>query len=273
MVAMMDTKAPVRRGRTQVDAMQSDAAQAALPMPPGESVDARATTAAPDRPDALAGMKVERSVATLRSLTLEKMRDAILDFRFKPGERLVERTLCEKLGVSRSVVREVLRHLEAEGLVESIPHQGPAVTRPDPAQAAQIYEIRGLLESEAARACALHASDAAIAGLAAAIDRIDEAFRSALPREVLRRTTEFYELLFTAAGKEVAWDVVRSLNARINHLRGMTISADGRHEAAIAEMRALHGAIARRDGEAAYAASRAHVAKVAALAAGILAQI
>src|SRR5215813_6435109 len=99
-------------------------------------------------------MRVDRSGKTLRGLALEKMRDAILDFRLRPGERLVERTLCERLGVSRTVVREVLRHLEAEGLVESIPQQGPAVARPDPARAAQIYEIRALLEADAARACA-----------------------------------------------------------------------------------------------------------------------
>ncbi|HSI39525.1 MAG TPA: GntR family transcriptional regulator [Xanthobacteraceae bacterium] len=218
-------------------------------------------------------MKVARSVATLRSLTLEKMRDAILDFRFKPGERLVERTLCERLGVSRSVVREVLRHLEAEGLVETIPHQGPAVTRPDPAQAAQIYEIRALLESEAARACALHASEAAIADLGRVIDEIDAAFQTGSLREVLRRTGEFYETLFLAAGKEVAWDVVRSLTARINHLRSMTIATEGRHAAAIGEMRRLHEALVRRDGTAAYEASRAHVATVARLAGAILSTI
>ncbi|MDQ0301475.1 GntR family transcriptional regulator [Ancylobacter polymorphus] len=218
-------------------------------------------------------MKVERSVPTLRSLTLEKMRDAILDFRFKPGERLVERQLCERLGVSRSVVREVLRHLEAEGLVETIPHQGPAVTKPDPAQAAQIYEIRALLESEAARACALNAPEAAIAELGGVIDEIDAAFRTGSPREVLRRTTEFYEKLFVAAGKEVAWDVVRSLNARINHLRSMTIAQQGRHADAIAEMRRLHAALMQRDGEGAYEASRAHVATVARLAGAILARI
>src|SRR5438067_10611348 len=93
-------------------------------------------------------LRVDRTTKSLRELTLEKLRDAILDFRFQPGERLVERTLCDRLGVSRTVVREVLRHLEAEGLVETIQNQGPAVTRPDPASAAQVYEIRALLEAE-----------------------------------------------------------------------------------------------------------------------------
>ena len=71
------------------------------------------------QPDALL---IDRPAKTLRQLALEKMREAILTMKFRPGERLVERALCERLGVSRSVVREVLRHLESEGLVETIPN-------------------------------------------------------------------------------------------------------------------------------------------------------
>ena len=83
-------------------------------------------------------LKIERSNKTLRQLTLETLRDAILDSRFR-------RTLCDLTCVSRTVVREVLRHLESEGLVQTLPHQGPIVARPDLAQAEQIYEIRELL--------------------------------------------------------------------------------------------------------------------------------
>lgn len=211
-------------------------------------------------------LRVDRNTKTLRELTLEKMRDAILDFRLRPGERLVERTLCERLGVSRTVVREVLRHLETEGLVESIPHQGPAVARPDPTKAAQIYEIRALLEAEAARACALRATPADIKRLGAAIDRIEQAFARHSPREVIKMTTEFYEVLFACAGKSVAWDVVQSLNARINHLRAMTISTPGRDKVAIQEMRRILDAIGRRDADDAHAASLEHVRVVAELA-------
>jgi len=220
--------------------------------------------------DQNAEMRVDRSARTLRELTLEKLRDAILDFRFQPGERLVERTLCDRLGVSRTVVREVLRHLEAEGLVETIPNQGPAVTRPDPASAAQVYEIRALLEAEATCACAQMASPSDVARLSAAVDTIQAAFAAGNSRGVLKATTDFYEILFKIAGKSVAWNVVQSLNARINHLRAMTISTPGRSRNAIAEMRVIVAAIGRHDVEGARQASMAHVHAVAALARQVL---
>jgi DNA-binding GntR family transcriptional regulator len=217
-------------------------------------------------------LRIDRSTKTLRELALEKMRDGILNFHFRPGERLVERTLCERLGVSRTVVREVLRHLEAEGLVESGPQQGPAVARPDPTKAAQIYEIRALLEAEAARACARKATPADISRLRKAIDRNEEAFATGNARDVLKGTTDFYEALFSCAGKDVAWDVVKSLNARINHLRSITISTPGRGVAAIGEMRRILAAIEVGDGDAAYIASMDHVNVVATLAQAALAE-
>lgn len=213
-----------------------------------------------------ASLRVERSAKTLRELTLEKMRDAILGFRFRPGERLVERNLCAQLGVSRTVVREVLRHLETEGLVETIPHQGPAVARPDVARAAQIYEIRGLLEALAAQACAEMATDADIARLASALERIAAAYAARNPPDVLRATTVFYEVLFLSGGKSVAWEVVRPLNARINQLRAMTIATPGREVTGLAEMRGIYEAVARRDPGAAYRVSLDHVARASALA-------
>ena len=211
-------------------------------------------------------MRIDRSAKTLRELALEKMRDGILNFRFRPGERLVERTLCDLLGVSRTVVREVLRHLEAEGLVESVPHQGPIVARPDPAKAEQIYEIRALLEAEAARVCAQKARASDIARLRQAIDRNELGFAQGNARDVLKGTTDFYEALFSCAGKEVAWEVVKSLNARINHLRSMTISTPGRGHAAILEMRRILSAIEAGDPEGAYAATMDHLGVVKDLA-------
>jgi DNA-binding GntR family transcriptional regulator len=217
-------------------------------------------------------LKIERSAKTLRELTLEKMRDAILSAYFRPGDRLVERSLCEELGVSRTIVREVLRHLETEGLVESIPHQGPVVATLDADKAAQIYEIRALLEGHAARLCAERADDALIARLDAINGEIQAAFASNDFHGVLAKTSEFYELMFEGSGQIMAWEVVQSLNARINRLRAMTISSSGRAAEAAAEMRQILDALKRRDAQAAHDASVAHVRRVAEIAANKLAE-
>lgn len=214
-------------------------------------------------------LKVDRTAKTLRELSLEKMRTAILQGHFKPGERLVERSLCEQLDVSRSIVREVLRHLETEGLVESIPHHGPVVATLSADRAAQVYEVRALLEGRAARLCAARASDADLERLDELNARIQQAFRAGEFQEVVVRTTAFYEALFAAAKLEIAWDIVQSLNARINRLRLMTISSPGRQKQAAAEMEKILKALRKRDGQAAQEMAEAHVRRVAEIA-GVL---
>ena len=216
-------------------------------------------------------LKINRATKTLRELTYDKMRQAIFAAHFKPGDRLVERTLCEELGVSRTVVREVLRQLEAEGLVETIPHQGPIVARLDGDKAQQIYEVRGLLEAMAVRACAQAVSPQAIDELEATSRQMEAAFSKNDADEVLRATTRYYEIIFKSGNKLFAWDVVQSLNARINQLRAMTIASPNRNRTSMLEMRRITAAIKQGDAEAAEAASWDHVNTAARIAKDLLA--
>lgn len=202
-------------------------------------------------------MRVARPTTTLRQLALEKMRNAILEFQFAPGERLVERRLCDLLGVSRTVVREVLRHLEAEGLVTTQAHQGPVVAMLDPKSVEQIYEIRDVLERMAARALAKNADKTTVDKLSKLLDGIESA-KSNL-KSALEQTTEFYETLFLSSGRSVAWEIVRNLNARINALRALTLTSTGRPQAGLREMRAMVDAIRVGDADAAEAACHSHV--------------
>lgn len=204
-------------------------------------------------------LRIDRSAKTLRTLALERMREAIMDFHFQPGERLVERPICDQLGVSRSVVREVLRQLEAEGLVQMIPGHGPAVARPDLGRTDEIYELRALLEGIAARACALSATSEQLATLERALADLFDAWASGTPPAVMRATTKFYEALFEAADKRVAWEIVSGLNVRINQLRSMTILSENRREPAITEMTEIMDAIRARKPQEAEAAARRHV--------------
>lgn len=215
-------------------------------------------------------LRVERPAKTLRELALEKMRDAIFSQRFRPGERLVERDLCEQLGVSRTIVREVLRHLETEGLVATMQARGPIVARTSAEEARQIYEIRGVLEGIAARACAEQQDPAAIAALEACFGRIKDGYGQNDMAAVLEATSDFYRTLFAAAGKDIAWGIVNSLTVRINHLRSMTIKTSGRNVEGPAQMQRIVEAIKAGNGEEANAAALQHVQSASAIAQRLL---
>jgi DNA-binding GntR family transcriptional regulator len=216
-------------------------------------------------------IRVERPAKTLRELALEKVRDAIVDGYFKPGERLVERDLCGQLGVSRTVVREVLRHLESEGLVASLPNKGPIVALLDLDEAKQIYEIRGALEGMAARLCAERRDPAIAEALEASLKGIRESYAAKDMHGVLNQTSAFYQTLFTRVDRHVAWGVVNLLTVRINHLRSMTIKTKNRDVEGPAQMEKIVDAIRRGDGEAACRAALDHVARAAAIAETLIA--
>ena len=215
-------------------------------------------------------LRIHRVPATLRSLAVDRMRKAIVGGRFKGGERLVERTLCDQLGVSRSVVREAIRTLEAEGLVQAQGRAGPMVAVLDWDGARQIYDIRRLLEAEAAAACARLADAGVKARLTAALTALDRAFAGADQSHLYDATTAFYEVIFRSAGQAMAWDIVQRLNGRISRLRALTLATRDRHVSGPAHMARIAAAIAANDPEAAAQAVRDHLHDAARIAQALL---
>lgn len=215
-------------------------------------------------------LRIHEAPATLRALAVDRLRGAIIAGRFQGGDRLVERTLCDQLGVSRSVVREVIRTLEAEGLVETLARSGPVVARLDWRQAAQIYDIRRLLEAEAASDCALLADGAVKERLRAALTALEKAFADGVPQGLYAATTGFYEVIFTAAGHEIAWEIVQRLNGRISRLRAMTLATTDRRRSGPAHMARIAEAISANDPVAAAKAVREHLKDAAEIARKLL---
>ena len=213
-------------------------------------------------------LKIDEMPQTLREIVLGRMRAAILSGRFASGARLVERTLCEQLGVSRSVVREVIRILEAEGLVETMPNRGPMVATLDWPRARQIYDIRLLLEQGAASACAVTADDAVKAKLFDALAAIETAF--ATGDGLYDATTTFYKVIFRSAGHEIAWEIVQRLNGRISRLRALTLATKERNVSGLARMTRICEAVLENDPEAAALAVRDHLTEAAAIAERLL---
>jgi len=216
--------------------------------------------------------KIDHPPATLRDMVRERMREAIIEGVFQPGERLVERPLCDQLGVSRTVIRETIRYLEAEGLVDILPGRGPIVARISREDAHQIYDIRRMLETAAAEACAKRMTPDRAQDLRAALARLRDCFSDDTPGVLFRTTADFYLEIFNGAGHHIAWDIVQRLNGRISRLRMMTLTAKDRVRPGIDHMERICNAIASGDPGAARTAVQQHIDDTAAVADRLLAE-
>lgn len=208
-------------------------------------------------------LRVAKQSATLRGQVEEKLRMAIASGGFKPGQRLVERELCEKLGVSRPSLREALRQLEAEGLITVIPHRGPMVASMSPEEARHLYELRALLEGFAARRCAEQAPAELKAQLSEALDTFEAAATSGKSDDLVRTKSVIYDLILEGAGNIFVRQTLASLYNRINLLRVTSMSRPGRLRHSIAELREIVAAIQAGDGARAEAACYLHIANAA----------
>ena len=211
-------------------------------------------------------LKIDKAPQTLRDIVQDRMRTAIIEGHFEPGERLVERPLCEQLGVSRTVIRETIRFLEAEGLVDIIPNRGPIVARLDWHQAKQIYDIRRQLEGAAVAAFAQNHDADFAQTLTSALRGIEATLDDTTWADLLHATTHFYEVIFKQADHAVAWEVVQRLNGRISRLRALTLAAKYRERPGIHHMTAIHDTTLSRDAQAARQAVHAHIDDVSATA-------
>ena len=197
---------------------------------------------------------------TLRHQVENVLRQAIMSGRFAPGARLIERELCESLGVSRTSVREALRKLEAEKLVRSVPHKGPIVAVISPQEASELYALRGLLEGFAAQEFARLASDAAIAQFGEAAKELRTQATAQDQAGVLKAKTALYEVLLDNCGNALVKEVLNSLYSRVNLLRATSLMHPDRLPSSLREIDKLYKALKARDADEAQALARLHVA-------------
>lgn len=176
--------------------------------------------------------------------------------RLTAGDRLRETELAERLGVSRTPVREAIRQLEADGIVTHVPRQGASIRGLDYAEVMELYEMRAVLEGTAARLAARAASDIELEELydmnrsLAALGSTPQAF--ALNRQ-------FHAALLDAAKNRFLTRSIHSLQKTMMILGPTTLTQPDRAEKAVEEHFAVLDAIKARDGALAEAAMRTHI--------------
>ena len=210
--------------------------------------------------DALPTLDIAKLAAPLRVRVEEVLRQAIIDGRLAPGQRLTERQLTQMTGVSRTLIREALRQLESDGLISVIPNKGPVVRELTAAEGRDLYAIRAVLEGLAARLFVENADAAMAQELVTAADAVIAAYeRSDFP-QALTTKNHFYEVLFRGSGSETLSSMLTTLHARIRRWRALGVThpqrSPGRAAQAARGLKLIRDAIHRRDALAAEQATR-----------------
>lgn len=194
-----------------------------------------------------------------------ELRRMAASFEFRPSERLNESQLALRLGASRTPLREALNRLVAEGFLDFRSGQGFFCRALSPEGIFHLYEARAAIECAAVGAAIDRAGDAAIADLAAYLDRTEGAYnRSTDPVELLEMDESFHVRLCALAGNPEFDSILANINGRIRYVRSIDLK-QMRTSGAVGERLSAHRrvlqALVARDKAAALEAMRAHIEK------------
>ena len=183
--------------------------------------------------------------------------ELIVDGSLAPGQHLVEAELARYLGVSRQPVREALHRLRAEGWVDLRPGQGGFVHVPTEHEVDQLLDVRGLLESEAARSAARNSSPEAVGRLRALLQEGADAVAADDPERVAAANTALHAGITAASGNAVLAELTEIVKGRMRwYHRSVALT---RGEGSWDEHEALIDAIEARDADRAGQIMRRHV--------------
>lgn len=178
---------------------------------------------------------------------------------YKPGDRLVESELAERLGVSRTPVREALQRLETQSMLTR-DGRSLIVATLDHNQLAELYAVRTELEGLAARLAARHATDEEIRVLQTMV-REDRALLGGDPRALSRANKRFHKQIHLASHNRFLVQQLDLVHRSMALMANTSFAAEGRDEVAMNEHAEIVAAIAAHDGDAAYSALKAHISK------------
>nr|WP_190083397.1 GntR family transcriptional regulator [Streptomyces longisporoflavus] len=198
---------------------------------------------------------VEQPLAAVRERVLAELRQEIIAGRLGPGDRLVERELAERLGVSRVPVREAIRALVAEGFVTFETPRRTVVRRLTRTDVTELFELREALEVFAAGRAAQRATQEGLAELSDLLDSAAEATRTADGEAITDINTRFHDRILAMAGNSLLTSVMEPVDGR---LRWMTRrNEEWTH--LLAEHRELYEAVASGDADRARNVALTHV--------------
>ena len=196
----------------------------------------------------------------LRDVVFNTLRQAILKGELKPGERLMEIQLANKLGVSRTPVREALRKLELEGLVLMIPRKGAEVAEITRQDMEDVLEVRTALEELAVKDACDHITDAQLSELKKASNEFKKALLEGKDLVTCADADmHFHDVILSATNNRRLIQMLNNLSEQMYRYRMEYLKDERTHKTLIEEHDAVRRALKKHDKVKAGAAIRVHI--------------
>ena len=195
----------------------------------------------------------------LRDVVFNTLRQAILTGELKPGERLMEIHLADRLGVSRTPIREAIRKLELEGLVTMIPRRGAEVAQITEKSMKDVLEVRRALDALCAELACDRITDEELENLRLACDAFETAVKTKDAKKIAQADVALHDIIVRATGNQRLIQLVNNLSEQMYRYRFEYIKDFSQHERLVEEHRIIYESIVNKDKETAAEAAKTHI--------------
>ncbi len=202
---------------------------------------------------------VDDAYLPLRDAVFNTLRRDILMGKMKPGERLLEIPLANRLGVSRTPIREAIRMLELEGLVVMVPRKGAQVAKISWESLQDVLEVRRALDVLAIELACERMTDEEYASLVEACESFEQATHTKDTRQIAEADVAFHDIIVASTGNRRLVQLVNNLSEQMYRYRFEHIKDESRHEMLVNEHREMCRCIKEKDKDAAAAVARKHI--------------
>ncbi|MEZ5878786.1 MAG: GntR family transcriptional regulator [Tepidamorphaceae bacterium] len=196
---------------------------------------------------------------TLHDELVERMRGLVVEGALKPGEKIPERELCERFGVSRTPLREALKVLASDGLVQLTPNRGATVARLTVEDLEDVFPVMGALEALAGELACRNITDKKIAEIKGVHRKMVVCYEARNLPEYFQLNQKIHELILEAAGNRTLSTHYSSLAQRVRRARFMANMSDERWKQAVGEHEDIIAALESRNGETLAAILKSHL--------------
>ena len=220
-----------------------------------------------EAPGAVHRLRIRRR--PLHEEVVERLRDMIVEGDLAAGKRLNETALADVLGVSRTPIREALKLLASEGMVELLPNRGARVVDMSSTEIAELFEVISGIERHAAELTAQRITAGEIEKLEGLHERMASHFRNRNRREYAKLNNEVHLAVVALSGNETLRGLHRSLMTKVRRVRYLALELDERWRESFDEHLALLDALRRKDSRKAGTIMLAHVRETGEIAVGM----